>query len=442
MVIGLNHSSAPLAMRERFWISENRRYAALRKLQSAEGIEELVLLVTCNRTEFIVWASEPTLAANSVLQFLTAEYGLKLKEWEHFYRLLDEAALLHVFRVTSSLDSMALGEPQIVAQVKAAWQQARTVGTSARMLEVVFEKALTMSKKVRTQTAIGELAVSIPRAAVDLARQLFGSLEGRSVLLIGGCKISELSGRYLAESGVTSVTVISQTLSAAQELAHKLGASSAALEDRWQHMVSSDIVICCSGCPHVILTRTEAERIVQERDAAPMMIFDLGIPRDIDHEVHRVDGILLYDLDGLEHFVKQNQAERRQAALEAEKMVAAEAHVFYGELQAEAVVPTIIALRRRLEELCRQELESFTKERGPFTREQDQALHAITAQVIQKIASSLARELKGLPEKQEQEQMTAAIQRLFHLESPSSALAGTRSEKYAEGKDRPLALRG
>ncbi len=441
MVIGLNHRTAPLAMRERFWISENRRYEVLRQLKSAEGIEEIVVLSTCCRTEFLVWAGEPTLAANSILQFLSSEHGLRLSEWEHFYRLLDEAALTQVFRVTSGLDSLVLGEPQIVSQVKAAWEQARTVGAAGHFLDGVLEKALGVSHQVRHETAIEKLAVSIPTAALDLARHIFGSLQGRRVLLLGTSKMSELSARQMAENGAGSVVVIDQSAACAKELAEKLGGTPASLADRWKCMLRADIVISATGCPHVVLTREEAERIAIERNRVALVILDIGMPRDVEPDVRRVDGILLYDLEGLERAVRSDAEEQVSAAAEGEKMIAAEAQAFRGKLQAESVVPTIVALRRRLDQICRQELESFIEERGPFTREQDQSLHAITAQVIQKIASSLARELKELPEKEEQEKMTAAVTRLFHLEPPKQALAGTRSERANERrKERPIAI--
>ncbi len=282
MVIGVNHRTAPRAMRERFWISAYRRDEVLRRLKSAEGIEEVVVLATSGRTEFLMWASEPTLAANSVLQFLGAEHGLKLSEWEHFYRLMDEGALAHVFRVMSGLDSPLTGEFEIALEVKAAWDAARSLGAAGRYLNKVLAKGQDVSQAIR--------APSI--AASDL-----------------NCEDSGING----------------------------------------------------------------------------------------------------------------QADPKVAATaEAEKIVAAEALALRGKLKAETVVPTIVALRHRLEEICRQEVKSFIEERGPFTREQDQSLHAITGQLIQTIASSVARELKELPENDEQERMTAAVTRLFHLE-----LAGT-----------------
>ena len=440
MVIGLNHRTAPLAMRERFWVSENRRYEVLRQLMNADGIEEVAVLSTRCRTEFLMWASEATVAANSLLRFLGSEYGLKLSEWQHFYRLLAEEALIHIFRVASGLDSLVLGEPQIVSQVEAARQQARTVASAGPFLNSILGKALTVSENVRNETAIGKLEVSIPAAALEMARQIFGTLDNRKVLLLGTGEMSEQSVRHMIGHGAGSVVVIDHNPSRAREVAEKLGGAPGTLGDRWKCMVGADIIITATGCPHAVVTREEAERIAAERNRVALVILDLGMPRDVDPEVRRVDGILLCDLESLERAVTTSPEERAAVASEAEKIVAAEAQAFLSKLKAESAVPTIVALRQRLDEICRQELESFIEERGPFTREQDQSLHAITAQVIQKIASSLARELKELPEKEEQERMTEAVTRLFHLKSPKEALAGTRSKREENERNHQRAV--
>lgn len=425
MVIGLDHRTAPLAMRERFFIAESRRYEVLRHLSSAEGIEEVAVLSIPCRTEFLIWASEPTLAANSLLHFLGTEHGLKLTEWEHFFRLLDDAALTHVFRVSAGLESLVVGERAIVSQVREAWEKARTVGACGPFLNAVLGKAVELAGVVHIQTGLGKDAVSFSNAAVQSAQQVFGSLEGRRLLLLGTSKTAEASARLMMEEGASPVVVIDQSPQRARELAESLGASAATLAERWQSMLQADIVISATGCPHVVLTREEAERIAVERNRVALVILDIAMPRDVDPEVRRVDGILLYDLEGLERTIRNTPVVDVAAAEKAEKMVEAEAHAFGNKLQSQGGVPTIVALRHSLEELCRQELDSFIEERGPFTREQDQSLHAITAQVIQKIASSLARELKELPEKEEQERMSAAVMRLFHLDSPNRALAGT-----------------
>jgi glutamyl-tRNA reductase len=427
MVVGLNYRTAPVAVRERFWISEDRRYQALVQLSQAEGIDEVVVLATCNRTEFLMWVNDVTLAANSVMRLLGAEYGLMLCEWKHFYRLLDEAALLHVFRVASSLDSMVVGEPQVVSQVKQAWQQAQKVGATGRFLDAVMQKALTVSNRVRSETAIGDAAVSIPYAAVELTRKIFGTLENKNVLLLGAGKMSELSARGLLNHGASSVRVINRTLEHAAELATKLGGAAIPFEERWQHMADADIIISSTSCPHTILSRDEAEIMVSGRKDRPLVIVDIAMPRDIDSAVREVKGVFLYDLDDLENVVDHNAGEREVAAAAAHKILQAEAQGFRRKLMAERVVPTIVALRQRLDEICRQELDSFRQENGPFSRDQDEMLDAVMFRMTQRLAGSLARELKELPEKMEQEQMTTALQRLFHLQTPERALAGTTS---------------
>jgi glutamyl-tRNA reductase len=430
-VIGLNFRTSPVAVRERFWISEARRHDALHQLVRSEGVEEVIVVTTCNRTEFILWASDVPTAANSVLRFLTQEYQIKLCEWSHFYRLMDDVALTHVFRVTSGLDSMVLGEPEITGQVKQAWALAQEVGTTGRFLDAVTQKALTVSKRARTETAIGSSAVSVPYATVELSKSILGELAGREVLLIGAGKMSELAAHYLTKAGASHVKVMNRTLARAEELAQKMGAAPVSFDDRLQHLKTADIVVSSTACPHCILSRQEAEEIARQRHHAPMVMIDIAVPRDIDPGVREVEGIHLFDMDDLEHVVKRNAVGRQAAAEAAEKIVQAEVQGFCRKLMAERVVPTIVALRQRLDELCRQELETLRQEYGPFTEDQDQALTTLTMHITQRITSSLARELKELPERKEQDVLTAVVGRLFHLEQPSPVDAGAKNEELA-----------
>jgi glutamyl-tRNA reductase len=243
---------------------------------------------------------------------------------------------------------------------------------------------------------------------------------------MGAGKMSELSARGLLNHGANSVCVINRTFDHATELATKLDGLAIPFEERWQHMAEADIIISSTSCPHTILSREEAELLVDKRRDQPLVIVDIAMPRDIDSGVRDVKGIFLYDLDDLENVVDHNAAEREVAAAQAQKILQAEAKGFIRKLMAERVVPTIVALRGRLDEICRQELDSFRGENGPFSQDQDEMLNAIMSRMTQRIAGSLARELKELPEKVEQEQMTTALQRLFHLQTPQAALAGTR----------------
>jgi glutamyl-tRNA reductase len=262
---------------------------------------------------------------------------------------------------------------------------------------------------------------------VELTRQIFGTLENKKVLLLGAGKMSELSARGLLNHGASSVEVINRTLEHAAELAAKLGGVAIPFEERWQHMAEADIIISSTSCPHTILSREEAEILVRGRSEQPLVIVDIALPRDIDSAVREVKGVFLYNLDDLENVVDHNTGEREAAAADAQKILEAEAQGFRRKLLAERVVPTIVALRQRLDEICRQELDSFRQENGPFSKDQDEMLNAVMYRMTKRIAGSLARELKELPEKLEQEQMTTAVQRLFHLRTPELALAGTRT---------------
>lgn len=427
MVIGVNYKTAPVEVRERFWISDARRYEALVQLSRAEAIDEVAVLATCNRTEFILWTHDASAASGSVLNFLTREYGLRLCEWKHFYRKIDEQALTHIFRVASSLDSMVIGEPEIVAQVKAAWSLAQQVGTTGRFLDAVFQKALTVSKRVRNETAISSSALSVPYAAVELAKQIFGVLKDRKVLLLGAGKMSETAARYLLKQGVTDLRVINRTLEKAQELAASLKGKAAPFEQRFEQLGEVDVVISSTSAANLILTREEIEKVVAQRDGAPLLLVDIAVPRDIDPAVRDVAGVFLYDIDQLEQVTKNNEGERKVAAGDAEKIVAEEARLFRAKLAAERVVPTIVALRGRLDEICRHEIEAYKQESGGLTEEELNILEALGARITQRISNSLARELKEVPEMMEQDRMTQAVQRLFHLEILAKAVAGSRN---------------
>jgi glutamyl-tRNA reductase len=295
----------------------------------------------------------------------------------------------------------------------------------------VLQKALTVSERVRSETAIGSAAVSIPYAAVELARQIFGTLENKKVLLLGAGQLSELSARELLSHGATSVGVINRTLEHAAELAAKLGGVAIPLEERWKHMAEADIIISSTSSPHTILSREEVEVMIREREVRgrknqPLVIADIAMPRDVDPAVRSVKGVFLYDLDDLENVPYHNADERETAVAAAQKILLDEARGFRRKLlQAETGVPTVVALRLRLDEFGQQELDSFRQEKGPFSKDQDEILRAIMSRMTQRIAVSLARELKELPEKVQQEQMTNALQRLFHLQTTGQAIVGT-----------------
>lgn len=423
-VIGLNFRTSPVAIRERFWIAEPRRYEALHQLVRSEGIEEVIVLATCNRTEFILWANDVPAAANSVLRFLSHEYQLKLCDWSHFYRLMDDVALTHTFQVAAGLDSMVLGETEITTHLQEAWEQARKAGTTGRFLDAIIQKALGVSERVRSETSIGDPLLTVPYGAVELSMGVLGDLSGCEVLLIGAGKMSELAAVCLRSAGATRLKVMNRTPSNAEELAHKLNAKAVSCDDRLSHLKSADIIVCSTSCPHSIISLEDAKHISRARLRKPMVMIDIAVPRDIDPRVGEVEGIHLFDMDDLERVVKKDIKERHAVADPAIKIVASEVLDFRRKLQAERVIPTIVALRQRLDELCRQELEYLRQEFGPFTDDQDEAMSALTARITQRIAGSLARELKDLPDRTGQNMLTVAVHRLFQLDHSDLIEAG------------------
>lgn len=420
MVVGVNYRTARLEIRERFWIAPERRRPALEALARAEGIDEVAVLATCNRSEFVLWTADACTAAASVLRFLTQEYGLRLGEWKHFYRLLDEAALAHVFRLACGLDSMAAGEPDIVEQVKSAWSQAQEAGSCGRVLESVFRKAMSVTGRVREESGFRSSGPTAARAGAELARQIFGSLEGRKVLLLGAGQVSGSAGQCLLEQGAGELRVMSRTAVKAEELAARLGGVAVPAGQMRRQLEEVDAVISCTSCSEVMLRREEIEAATPRRAGAPLLLIDVAVPRNIDPEARAVQGVFLYDLDDLEQLRKPS-AEERQAAGEAEKLVAGEAKRFRGRLPGERLAPTIVALRGRLREICEHELKDLEQQAGPFSPGQEHSLEELTARITQRLASTLARELMEAPEKVEQQQMTAAVERLFHLEEEKTA---------------------
>jgi glutamyl-tRNA reductase len=318
---------------------------------------------------------------------------------------------------------MVVGEPEITGQVKAAWSKAQQAGATGRFLDAVFQKALGVSKRVRNETAIGAAAVSVPYAAVELARQIFGSLKDRKVLVLGAGKMSELSARYLVASGASAVWVTNRTYAHAVELADRLGGGAVPFEDRWQHLADADIVLSSTGCPHVVISKEDAQRIHGARQGRPVFLIDIAVPRDIDPAVRDVPGVFLYDIDDLEQVVERNLSQRQAAATEAEQIVAREAQSFSRKLASERVVPTITALHAHLEQIRQEEMERYEREFGPLSAAEQQALDALTAKMVQRISSELARELKQIPERPEQDQLADALRRLFHLPRPRPALS-------------------
>jgi len=432
-VIGTNHRHASVSFRERFSMPDSRLFPALQHLVQAAGIAEIVILSTCNRTEFIVWAEDLELASTSVFDYLSQQFGLQEKERAFFYSLVAADAVRHIFRVASGLDSMVVGEPEITGQVKAAWTKARQAGTSRNFLDAVFQKALSVAKRVRSETAIGQAAVSVPYAAVQLARQIFGDLTARTVLILGAGKMSELAVRYLVASGARAVRVTNRTYEHAVALATDLGGTAVPFEQRWAHLAEADIVISSTGCPHFVLGVEDLQRVQQMRRGRPIFLIDIAVPRDIHPDVRRLPGVFLYDMDDLEQVVARNRSERLAAAAQAETFIAREVERFMEKLRAVHVVPTIVAVRQRLDEIKAAELHRYRTENGPLAIEHEQAIEAFAEQLVERIANQLARELKVAAQQRRADVLAEAVRHLFRLPRSTALAAQPAGHAPLEG---------
>lgn len=416
MVIGINFRTAPVGVRERFWIPPAKRRLTLDYLSEAEGIEEALVLVTCKRTEFLLWADDATLAANSVLRLLSSEYSLQLCEWEHFYRLLGEDALLHVFRVASGLDSMVCGDPEAVVHLKEAWEEAQQRRSTGHYLDSVLQKAFSISERLREEAGIEQPGISVASVAVQTAAQIFDSLEQRKIVLVGAGRIGELVAGFLVNRGAMSLRILDSVFERALDLAQKVGGTAVPYEDLLEEVSTSDLVITCAAVASPLLSQEQIQRIVRQRKGQLLSIIDLGLPRNVAADMRDLDGVFVYDLDDVRKTTARSGAQN-PAIVAAENTLAVEAKEFQRNLSRARSLPMIVTVRERLDQFFRAELEAFRRERGPFPREHDRLLAELASHLTQAVATALARHLKEVHDKSAQQQMTDAVQQLFHVES-------------------------
>lgn len=427
VIIGLNFRTAALPVRERFWMDEARQIEALQHLVRCEGIDEIMILGTCTRTEFIFWASDPAEGANSVLRFLTREFDLKLTEWSNFYRLMDDNAVMHLFQVAAGLDSVILGDQEILAHLKSAWELGQSTGTVGRILDAVMQKTFSASRRARSEAEIVNASTSLASAAVRLGKIACDTLDNCNVLLIGAGAIAEATACNLAQAGVAKMTIANRTLEKAEELARQLGVRAASFEARVEELKSADLVINCTSSAEMVLTKEQVIAGLAGRSARPLVLIDFGVPHGIAATVRELPNVRLYDVDHLEHALQADAPAQHSVRIIAERILDEELDGFRNKLMAEHVVPTIVALRQYLEEICGEELRSLEDQYGPFTEDQQTTLHSLASHITQRIASSMARELKGLPERADQQLLTEAVQRLFHLQPAKAAATALKN---------------
>ncbi|GAB4539728.1 MAG: glutamyl-tRNA reductase [Thermodesulfovibrionia bacterium] len=414
LVVGLNHKTAPVEVRERLAFDGKRIIDALMLLKGSRIVKECIILSTCNRVEIYAGVSERDEGSEFIKGFISDFHKIPRETLEtslYVYHGMD--AVRHIFRVSSSLDSMIVGEPQILGQVKDAFSLSLKNRATGIVLNRLMEKASSVAKRIRTETRVAESAVSISFAAVELAKKIFGELSRKSFMLIGAGEMAELASRHLINNGVREVYVANRTYERAEELAREFDGKPIRFDDLLIELHHVDIVICSTGAPHYILMKQDIQRIMKQRRHKPMFIIDISVPRNIDPEINDIDNVYLYDIDDLQGVIEINIQERNREAQKAEEIVKSEVEAFFKWKSSLSAVPTIVALRDRAEAIRRNELEKALRRLGPIGEEQIKTIDYLTKAIVNKLIHHPTVALKF--EEGDREELIATVKKLYRL---------------------------
>src|SRR5689334_20549796 len=411
--LGLNHATAPVSVRERVAFQLDTLGTALRDLLGQPQVKEAAILSTCNRTEVYFNGSDAT----AVMRWLEAFHRVpKATLSPHVYTLPQDQAVPHAFRVASGLDSMILGEPQILGQMKQAVKSAESAGSLGLVLNRLFQRTFAVAKDVRTQTDIGSASISMAAAAVKLAERIFPSLSEQRLLLIGAGEMIELTATHFAARKPRSITVANRTLERGSKLAHRFSADAITLTELTERLAQFDVIVTCTASTLPIIGKGTLERVVRQRRHAPILIVDLGVPRDVEAEAAELDDVFLYSVDDLAEIVKDNLSIRREAVSQAEQMIAEQTAHFLRWLQGRTVVPTIAALNAHYETLKNVELDRARRMLASGASPQD-ALDALARALTSKLLHPSLAALNAAGEA-ERAELIALFSRIYGLSEP------------------------
>jgi len=417
LLFGVNHVTAPVALREKLAGLIPEVGAAYDHVQTWPEITESLLYATCNRVEFLCVTEDADGAAARVREFFGRHPEIAPGDLEaSFYLRRDREAVQHLFRVAASLDSMVVGEPQILGQVKQAYREATEHRATGPILNRLVHKAFSVAKRVRAETGIGDHAVSVSYAAVTLAKKIFGDLAGKNVLLLGAGEMAELALEHLKAQGVAGITVANRTLERGVKLARRFGGEAVSLEEVQDQLLTADILISSTGAGDVLVTRDHVKGVMRRRKQRPLFLIDIAVPRDLDPDINDLDNVYLYNIDDLKEVVELNWERRRHEAGKAERLVAAETLKFLHWLETLEVYPTIIALKDKAEAICQAEMKKTLGQLGPLTDEQRQALEVLTASVTQKLLHDPIIFLKRNRRPRNPREELNLVRRLFNLD--------------------------
>lgn len=417
LLAGLNHRTAPVEVREKYAIPDSGMKKVYDYFKYAQGIEGTVILTTCNRMEIYVTTRDIDIATETLQAFLE-EYSSTDYDVinQYIYQLNCYDAIEHLFRVASGLDSMILGEPQILTQVKDAYQRAVNIGASDGVLNVLFQRAIHVGKKVRTVTGIDTHSISVSYAAVELAREVFGTLEDKTVLVVGAGEMSELATRYLMQNGLKSVIVANRTYDRAVELAREFGGRAVRFESLPAELDQADIVISCTAANHYVIREEKCRPLLEVRKGRKIVMIDIAVPRDIDPALSNIEGVYLYDIDDLKNVVDENFMHRQRAAREAEKIIAGEIELFNEWMAGLYVVPVVAALKAKGEEIKEKELRKAVNRMGVLDEHQRKVLASMATSIVNQLLHQPIVILKDMAATDQGHLYAEVLKKLFVLD--------------------------
>ena len=417
VLVGVNHKTTPVEIREKLAFNQDKLEASLGELVSSPEIIENIILSTCNRVEIYARVENTDRGIQLLQDFICDYHSISRGNLDqYFYSCCDNQAVEHLFRVSSSLDSMVLGEAQILGQVKDAYSTARSFSSTGMVLNQLFEKAFNVAKKVREETGISERGVSISSAAVELAKKIFEDLENHSVMLVGTGEMAELAAKHLISYGVKTVYVASRTYDRAAALAQTLNGCALGFEEFKEEMYKADIIITSTAAPTFIIQKAMMEKAIQKRKNKPIFLIDIAVPRDIAPEVNELENVYLYDIDDLQNVVNANMEERQKEAENAMEIVKHEVTKFNNWFSTLDAVPTIVEMRNRAEDMRKIEVEKNLKSMDHLSSDDKESIHLLTQSIVNKILHKPTINLKKKTQSQDGHVYLKAIRHLFHLD--------------------------
>ena len=445
LLVGISHRTAPVELRERIDFQTRGVDLALRALAERGAAREAVILSTCNRAEIYAACDEVHGARTELARFVADFHAVDQNSLTpHVYDAADLDAARHLFRVAAGLDSLVVGEPQILGQVKEAHAAASDAQMVGPVLNRLFHTSFGVGKRVRTETGVGAGAVSVSYAAVALARKIFGDLNGRSVVVIGAGEMGKLTALHMKSQGVPRITIVSRTMAHAARTAEAIGGASAAPWDDLDNAIgASDIVIAATGATAPILTKAHVEAVMRPRRSRPLFIIDIAVPRDVEPAAGEIEQVFLYNIDDLQAAVRENLARRSSEVARAETIVAEEVDRFGAWMKSRGAIPTVVALRQRFERIRRAELERLEFKLSALSPDARARVDEITHLIVEKLLLTPTEQLKSLGDAETAAAYTEALRRLFALAEEGSAsseverdAANSKVEPFTRAKGR------